>query len=57
MKVRHCYSLETFDLSEPQYTKLDGVYGLLVMGGKNIFFITDAEQNSFYRLTSDFIIL
>jgi len=58
MKVRHCYSSETFDLSEPRYTKLYGVYGYLVIGEKQIFWIYNSNDELFSdNVTNDFIIL
>ena len=39
MKAQHTKSQEIFDLTEPRYTKFNGVYGYLVMGGEDVFFI------------------
>ena len=58
MKVRHCYSLETFDLSEPRYTKLYGEYGYLVMGVNEVFWIYVSNEEMLRdTVTDDFIIL
>lgn len=40
MKVIHKNSREEFDLSVPQYTKLFGMYGYLVMGANSVYFIS-----------------
>lgn len=57
MKVQHKNSREEFDLSYPRQYKYYSVYGLLVMGGKDVFFISDAEQNEYVCVTEDFDIL
>lgn len=58
MKAQHKNSLETFDLSEPRYTKLNGLYGYLVMSGKQIFFISIWNDDLFKDdLTEDFTVL
>ncbi len=58
MKVQHKCSLEIFDLSEPTYTKFSSVYGYLVMGGENVFFIYDCNEELFKdEVTEEFDIL
>lgn len=58
MKVRHCYSLEEFDLDCIVYTKFFGMYGYLVMTPlKEIVFITNVYNQEFHYMTNDFIIL
>lgn len=57
MKVIHKNSKEEFDLSNPRYYKYHGVYGLLVMGGSDVFFITDASDNDYVCVTDDFEII
>ena len=56
MKVQHKNSKEDFDLSVPSYTKLNGIYGYLVMGFKSVWFISDGDNN-LREVTEDFNIL
>ena len=57
MKVIHKNSREEFDLFEPRYYKYYSMYGLLVMGGKDVFFISDASENNYECVTEDFEII
>lgn len=58
MKVRHKCSLETFNLSEPRYTKFNGMYGYLVISGENVFFIYNWNDELFRdTVTEQFEIL
>lgn len=58
MKVVHINSREELDLSYPNHYKYYSVYGLLVMSiSGDIFFIDDAEQNSYVCITDEFEIL
>lgn len=58
MKVQHKNSQEIFDLAEPKYTKFNDVYGYLVMGGENVFFIYSRNDESFKsKVTRQFEIL
>ncbi len=54
MKVRHKNSEAEFDLSKPCYYKHYSIYGYLVMGGKDIFFIPlGLDDLSGYECISD----
>ena len=57
MKIIHKNSLEEFD-TFPAYTKLNGVYGYLVLTiSKQVFFISICGEGLIYDdLTDDFII-
>ena len=58
MKVQHKNSLEIFDLSEPTYTKFNSVYGYLVMGGEQVFFIYISNDDLFKdNVTEDYEII
>lgn len=51
MIVEHINSKERFDLSEPVYTKLNGVYGYLT---HNCIFITSVSEAESENLSSQF---
>lgn len=58
MKVIHKNSREEFDLSVPQYTKLFGMYGYLVMGANSVYFISDGDGlDNLTEVTESFEIL
>jgi len=58
MKVKHKNSEEEFDLIKPQYTKLFSMYGYLVQGGNDVYFIvTNTEEDLVYTVTEDFEII
>lgn len=47
MKVQHKNSQEIFDLTEPRYTKFNGMYGYLTMTKEEIFFIYNWNDELF----------
>ena len=60
MKIKHKNSLDEFEVNYPQYTKLFGMYGhLVLLTSYEIYFIVSVEDglNNLYNVTEDFEII